>query len=58
MHLSNPQNVILDIYTALLPFIMDLVLYDFVIELLWNTPIDGKFWRNSLSKWHTNRVEQ
>ena len=34
MQLLNPQNVILDFYTALLPFIMDLVHFDFVVEFL------------------------
>ena len=50
MHLSNPQNVILDVYTALLPFIMDLVHYDSITKFLQNTPMDGRFCRRSLSE--------
>ena len=44
--------------TALLPFIMDLIYYDSVVEFLQNTPMDGKFCRRSLSEWHSSRVEQ
>ena len=56
MQLLNPQNVIPNVYTALLPFNMDLVHYDSIVEFLQNTSIDGKFCR-SLSEWHSNRVE-
>ena len=58
MQLPNPRNVIPDICIALLPFIMDLVHFDSVAEILQNTPImDGKFRRRSLSEWHSSRVE-
>ena len=56
MNLPNPQNVILDICTALLPFIMGLVHYDSVPEFLQNTPMDGKFRRRLLSDWHSSTV--
>ena len=57
MLLPNPRNVIRNICTALLPFIMDLVHFDSIAELLQNTPMDGKFCRRSLSEWHSSRVE-
>ena len=57
MQLPNPRNVIPDVCIALLPFIMDLVHFDFVAEFLQSTPMDGKFRRRSLSEWHSSRVE-
>ena len=58
MQLPNPQNVIPDVYTTLLPFIMDLVHFHSVAEFLQNTPMDGKFCRRLLTEWHSSRVEQ
>ena len=58
IQLPNPQNIIPDVYIALLPFIMDLVHYDSIAEFLQNTPMAEKFPRILLSKWHSNRVEQ
>ena len=58
MHLPNPRNVIPDVGTALLPFIMDLVHYDSVTEFLQKTPMDGELCRRSLRQWYTSRVEQ
>ena len=58
MHLPNWQNVIPNDCTTLLPFIMDLVHYDPIIEFLQNTPMDGKFYRRSFNEWHTGRLEQ
>ena len=58
MQLSNPQDVIPDVCTALLPFIMDLVHFHSVAEFFQNTPMDGKFRRRSLREWHSSRIEQ
>ena len=57
MQLPNPHNVIPGICIALLPFIMDLVHFDSVVEFLQSTPMDGKFRRRSLNEWHYSRVE-
>ena len=58
MQLPKPQNVIPNVYIALLPFIMDLVHFDSIAEFLQSTPIDGKFRRKSLTEWHSSRIEQ
>ena len=57
-NLSNIKYVISDVYIALLPFIMDLVHYDSIIEFFQNISIDKKFHGRSLIEWHTNRLKQ
>ena len=58
LYLSNQQNIILEVCTTLLSFIMDLIHYDSIIEFLQNTPMDGKFCRRLLNEWHTSRLKQ
>ena len=58
MHLLNQPNVIPNICTTLLPFILNLIHCGFVTKFLQNSPMDGNFFSRSLNKWHINRLEQ
>lgn len=58
MTLPNASNVIPDIVTTLIPFILSVRCYASVKKYLQGHHMDGKFKCLLLEKWHTKRILQ